>query len=61
MLNIVESIDHTIADILAELPKVKTKSYGWKAAAARMRKHSLTLEKQMKEFRKLSVVEANKE
>ena len=61
MQKTIETLEAQVAEFMSELPKVKAKGHGWKAAAARMRKHSLTLEKQMKEFRKLSVVEANKE
>ena len=58
MQKTIETLEAQVAEFMSELPKVKAKGHGWKAAAARMRKQSLELEKSLKAFRKTSVLEA---
>ena len=60
MFTNLNAVEKSISAFLAEVPKVREKAHGWKASAARMRKESLELEKLLKQFRKVSVYEANK-
>ena len=60
MFTNLNAVEKSLAACLATLPIVREKSRGWKTAAARMRKESLELEKLLKQFRKVSVSEANK-
>lgn len=50
-----------IVAIQEDLPKIEGQFYGWKSAAKRVRKNTLTAEKLFKEFRKLSVAAAGGE
>lgn len=60
MKNILNETEKYIDGFLADISKVKEKRHGWKAAAARMRKKSLEIERIMKTFRKVSVSEEKK-
>ena len=60
MEKVIANINELMQSFQADKPIVSSKVYGWKSAALRMRKDSLKLEKLFKEFRKLSVAEANK-
>lgn len=60
MEKVIAEINGLMQAFQSNKPIVSSKAYGWKSAALRMRKDSLKLEKLFKEFRKLSVAEANK-
>jgi hypothetical protein len=58
MLATIGEIQEIMTYMQRQLYKVRDRERGWKAAAARVRKESLQLEKFLKEFRKVSVQEA---
>ena len=59
MKETIAAIERVYGDFLIEMSVAKGQEFGWKAAAARARKHSLELEKLLKQFRKDSVRAAN--
>ena len=61
MLDCIKRMDTLLEGMRSNLSTVKKQRRGWRASAARARKLSLALTKEMKEFRKLSVQAAEEE
>lgn len=61
MLDCIKRMDALLDGMRSNLYVVKQQGRGWRASAARARKLSLELTKEMKAFRKLSVQAAEEE